>query len=663
MNNELEEKKVSLKHVHVPALDSGEFQAFINNSDDIIVATDPEGTIKFANLKARRMLGFLAYELEEKRLVNIVHDDDRSYIEEVLAKARHGQLVKNIKLILLSKQGQAIAVNGALTPLIEYQECTSLWAKFTIAAQNAATDKEIKKLRQRRFELEALKSLSDRLTNIFNLKEAIKIINNYLSEVLEYSSAAYLIFSPEHDDGYIFINHLKDRVGKKYIKAVKEDIANHLANQGHKKIKVIMDKFVNIKPEIHGYKLNPEDRSVPCSQIIFPLKLGTAVLGLIHISSKEPNRYQRDNNWLIDAMIVTFILFVVRLQMVLRAQRSRTETLVKSLSDGIIMFNSQLNITLMNKQSQKFTGLDPNLASLKDFYVLFPDVNLESKAVKMLVRGKTVRVNNVRLRSRHYEIFFTPVKDNQDKIVNGAIILHDITRLKEIDQMKTDFVYIASHQLRTPLTGIKWFIKLLEKEIVKNGNITTREKECLEQIALSNDIIIKLVNDLLNVSRIETGHKFKIEKSSFGLSGLIKEILKDNIVGVKGNGITIKVNSRPVKLKLKADRTKIRQVIHNLVNNAIKYSGKGGIVEIIIKQDKKLTVISVADSGIGIPKNQQQNIFGKFFRADNASAKGLPGSGLGLYMAKAIVEAHDGEMSFKSAVNKGSTFIFTLPNE
>ncbi len=659
MYSGLKEKSNSFKHI--PAMDSGEFQAFLNNSDDIIIATDPEGTIKFANLKTRRMLGYLAYELEEEKLINIVKDDHRSYAEEVFAKARRGMSVKDIKLILVGKQGQKIMVEGSLTPLLELRECTSLWVKFTTVTPDASTDKEIKKLRQKRFELEALKSLSDRLTNIFDLREAIKTINNYLSEVLEYSSAAYLIFSPEHDDGYVFINYFKEKVGKNYINAVKKDLVNHLTNERHKEIKAVMDKFVDIKPEIHGPRPGVKDKSVPRSQIIFPLKLGAATLGLIHISSREPNRYLGGTNWLIDAMIVTFVLFVVRLQMVLRAQRSRTETLVRSLSDGIIMFNDQLNITLMNKQGQEFTGLDPNLASLRDFYVLFPDVNLESKTTKMLVSGKTVRVNNVHLRSRHYEIFFTPVKDNQGKVVNGAIILHDITRLKEIDQMKTDFVYIASHQLRTPLTGIKWFIKLLEKEIIKNGRVTTREKECLEQITLSNNIVIKLVNDLLNVSRIETGHKFKIEKTNFDFSVLMKEILKDNVVGMEENKIIVKVKCCPKNLKLKADRTKIRQVIHNLITNGVKYSLSGGTVLVNAKADKKQVIISVKDSGIGIPKNQQQDIFSKFFRADNASAKGLPGSGLGLYMAKAVVEAHGGKMSFESVLNKGTIFTFTLP--
>ena len=235
MDSGLKEKRDSFKHI--PAMDSGEFQAFLNNSDDIIIATDPEGTIKFANLKTRRMLGYLAYELEEEKLINIVKDDHRSYAEEVFAKARRGMSVKDIKLILVGKQGQKIMVEGSLTPLLELRECTSLWVKFTTVTPDASTDKEIKKLRQKRFELEALKSLSDRLTNIFDLREAIKTINNYLSEVLEYSSAAYLIFSPEHDDGYVFINYFKEKVGKNYINAVKKDLVNHLTNENTSNLK------------------------------------------------------------------------------------------------------------------------------------------------------------------------------------------------------------------------------------------------------------------------------------------------------------------------------------------------------------------------------------------------------------------------------------------
>ncbi len=639
------------------------FHGFIDNLNDSVVAMDISGRIHYANLSARRLLGYMTHELEQMLFFDLLHPRSASYLREIYAKIKRGSPVTDQNFIFISKSGEEIPLSGSMIPVLSAQGGLTVWGIFRSAERHPAEIEDVEALKRRRFELEALKSLSDRLTNIFDIREAVKTINSYLTEVLEYSTATYLILNPDDKHDFIYLDYLKEPVGNKFIKETRDNIVKYFRAEKVGGLDSALKQFISSQPETSGYKIAQGSALKPRSQLFFPLRLAGDTFGVIHIASAKPGMYESGTNWLTDAMVVTFVLFIVRLQTLVRSQRSRTESLVKSLSDGIIMFNTKMNVVLMNPPGSIYTGLPASRASLGDFYTLFPDINMQAKTTEMLISAKTVHVEDALLKDRHYEIFFTPVKDNQGKVVSGAIILHDITQLKEIDEMKSDFVFMASHQLRTPLTGIKWFTKLLEKALLREGTMSPRDKECLEQINISNDMMIKLVNDLLNVSRIESGRKFKIEKTAVKFDEIIEQIKKNNIVVTTTNKIKLIVSSQPKRLVFYADGPKFQQVLHNLVNNAVKYSPPKSTVKVEAEQGANETFFSVTDNGIGIPKNQQKKIFEKFFRADNAASHGMPGSGLGLYLAKAVIEAHGGKLSFKSAENKGTTFTLTLPNK
>jgi PAS domain S-box len=241
-------------------------------------------------------------------------------------------------------------------------------------------------------------------------------------------------------------------------------------------------------------------------------------------------------------------------------------------------------------------------------------------------------------------------------------ILRDISRAKQIDKVKSEFISVASHQLRSPLTGIKWFAQLLIKN--KVGKLTVKQLDFMQQIYNSNERMIRLVNDLLNVSHIESGQNFSIDKKEGDIITLIESVIKDQKVDTLNKNIKIEINKDcPKELKLDFDYDKIYQVLSNLINNSIKYSKDNA--KIIVNVDCGATEIkiSVEDFGFGIPINQQNRVFQKFFRADNIITKVTDGTGLGLYIAKSIVEAHGGKMGFKSEEDAGTTFFFTLPGK
>jgi len=232
-------------------------------------------------------------------------------------------------------------------------------------------------------------------------------------------------------------------------------------------------------------------------------------------------------------------------------------------------------------------------------------------------------------------------------------------RLRDLDAIKSQFVSVAAHQLRTPLTGIKWTLHALLEQRV--GGLNQEQQKFAQDAYKSVMRLISLVNDLLDAARLEEGRfGFKMQKQL--LTPLVQEICAsfEKSAQEKGIHFTLKVLQNDFPL-LNLDKEKVGIVVENLVDNAIKYTAPGGSVTVILSTQGDRVTCDVVDTGIGMPKGQTTKIFSKFFRAENAQLYQTSGTGLGLFLAKNIVEHHGGIMSFTTEENKGTTFTFSLP--
>ena len=256
-----------------------------------------------------------------------------------------------------------------------------------------------------------------------------------------------------------------------------------------------------------------------------------------------------------------------------------------------------------------------------------------------------------------------PLKDSCGKIIGCIFIFRDITSEQEIDRMKTEFISLASHQLRTPLTTIRWFIEELYSGEL--GKLNSEQKDYLKQVLESNSRMIKLVNDLLDISRLETS-RLRIAPKPTDLAELIKSVLSEYLPVAKANNCKFKFKTPRVGFtKINIDPILIKQVLINLISNAVKYSfnndRSGNIITINLNKKRKDVVVTVKDNGIGIPEKFQSRIFQKFFRADNVHKLDTEGTGFGLYIAKLIIESSGGKIWFQSTERAGTTFYLTLP--
>lgn len=233
-------------------------------------------------------------------------------------------------------------------------------------------------------------------------------------------------------------------------------------------------------------------------------------------------------------------------------------------------------------------------------------------------------------------------------------------KLKALDEAKDEFVSMASHQLRTPLTSIKGYISMVVEGDA--GEINPTQKQMLGQALFSSQRMVYLISDLLNVSRLKTG-KFVIEAKPTSLPEVVGTELNQLYDGANAKNITLSFD-KPAKFPmLNLDEMKIRQVIMNFTDNAIYYTPSGGKITVSLKDKKDSVEFSVKDTGIGVPKAERHKLFAKFYRAENARKARPDGTGLGLFMAKKVIVAQGGSILFDSKEGKGSTFGFSFPKK
>ena len=350
--------------------------------------------------------------------------------------------------------------------------------------------------------------------------------------------------------------------------------------------------------------------------------------------------------------------------------RAREEAILLSIGDGLISTDKKGNVTFINRSAEKLLSLKNEEIigkSLAEVVHIEDEkgipIPLQKRPINMALSVGTTTTTTTYYYVRKDKTKFpvaitiTPIK-LEGKTVGTIGIFRDITRETDVDRAKTEFVSLASHQLRTPLSVIKWYSKMLLDGDV--GKMTEKQKEYLEEIHTGNERMVALVNALLSVSRIELG-TFSVVPKKVNLVTICKEVLGGIKEDIARRGLHVREEFKKVP-DMKADPSYVRIIFQNLLTNAVKYTPKKGVI--IITIDKKATdiLISVKDTGYGIPEKSKEKIFTKLYRADNVVTKDTDGTGLGLYITKSIIEqAAHGKIWFESEENKGTTFFVSLP--
>ena len=358
----------------------------------------------------------------------------------------------------------------------------------------------------------------------------------------------------------------------------------------------------------------------------------------------------------------------------------KEKTNVEKLNQDLKMFKSALDNTseqvliadkkgyvmYANKGMKYLSGYEPKEIIGKTTADLWRVVENEEKEEKMwriIIEDKKSYTGEFKCRHKNGHEYFThktisPILDDNDEIAFMVSIAYDKTKEKEIDRAKTEFVSLASHQLRTPLSSINWYAEMLLAGDA--GEITEDQKSFIKEISKGNKRMVDLVNSLLDVSRLELG-TFAVEPEPMEICDSAKSIIKELKQDINKKKLKLNFDCSKEIPTINADPKLVRIIFQNLLSNAVKYTPEKGEIDLSISTNKKYIVIKVEDNGMGVPKSQQDKLFDKLFRADNVKSADTEGTGLGLYLVKQILDSSGGTISFKSEEDKGTKFTVRLP--
>ena len=339
---------------------------------------------------------------------------------------------------------------------------------------------------------------------------------------------------------------------------------------------------------------------------------------------------------------------------------SLREALFNSMVEGVLLLDSAGKIELVNQSFQRLFGVPSDIRGQTILEaVRLPEL---AEVVKGLPERRSVHDYELELPGmdeRWVQLNAATILDRHDDHHGAILVFHDLTRLKQLENTRQEFVANVSHELRTPLSLIKGFVETLLDGAKNDPDVTTRFLKTIEK---HTDRLTYLIEDLLTISRLESG-QIVMNLQPVNLHDEVERVRDDLHLRAQEKQVTVE-NQVPPGLSARADADRLHQVLFNLVENAIKYGRQAGKVVIGAKSsgDKKAQVW-VQDDGPGIPPESKDRVFERFYRVDRARSRESGGTGLGLAIVKHIVQAHEGEVWVKSDLGSGSTFFFTLPEE
>jgi PAS domain S-box-containing protein len=411
------------------------------------------------------------------------------------------------------------------------------------------------------------------------------------------------------------------------------------------------------------------DREVR-SLLAVPMQVKGRVIGVINVDERVPDAFGPDQERLLTIAAAQAAIAIenARLFSEMLSEKKRTDAIIRYMADGLLMLDRHKVVVSCNPALARMLGMrradilgqpavspeaDPRLRAICEPATVKERTGVLAHEAEISRTGS----GGEALKPRRLHIFSTPVNDETGQRMGEVRVIHDVTKEREIEEMKDEFFSTISHELRTPLFSIQGFVHL-----ILDGEVPDAEtqREFLGIIGRKAEQLAQLVNNLLNISRLESD-KFEMKRESVQLLDVLGQTVSTLQGMAQAKCIALEINL-PTRLPpVVGDQGWLEQVATNLVGNAIKFTPEGGRVWISAQQSNGQVLVEVSDTGIGIPADALDRVFDKYYRVPHEGGEGPEGTGLGLHIARQIVELHDGRIWAESTVGEGSTFRFILP--
>ncbi|MBN1913187.1 MAG: hypothetical protein JW788_02180 [Candidatus Omnitrophica bacterium] len=508
-------------------------------------------------------------------------------------------------------------------------------------------------LKERAFELSVLYDITNCISYSLDYDSFLGILLSSLHKFLDYDICTSLITITQEKKSKMFIQ-IFNPVNQRLVDEVKTRTLKALNSL---RLSPVDEKDIII--EFKGSVIAASDYVPAKFSFDVPLFSRNEAVGILSVVTTRDTPYSDNDVRLFYAIATQASATIERLQGVLAVEKSKMKVMVEGMSEGVVMFDEKGKLVVLNAAAEEALSCYRPGLNKDGLLGFFQELGLadpfeEPAAAQKKTQGLDLYLKEPFLRIIHAQA--SNIYDEKDKRLGVVVILRDVTKEREIDKMKTDFISLVSHELRTPLTAMKGATDNLLDEIA--GQLSGIQKECLSIIKRNIERLVRLISDLLDVSRIEAG-KIQLRKETIDIVIIINEVLMLLRQPAKDKDISLKSSIEEGLPKPEADSDKVTQVITNLVGNAIKFTPKGGEIKIAAQAAGDFLQVDVIDNGSGIPHNDLTKIFDKFYQVEGEQQK--KGTGLGLPICKGIVEKHGGKIWAESELEKGSKFSFTLP--
>jgi signal transduction histidine kinase len=545
----------------------------------------------------------------------------------------------------------AVVVFGLFSILLSLQN--DLLKKDSLDKKKAEED--------RIYKLAVIKGVEEEIAYTTDPEKIVDVIMASLRNIVSYSLASCSIIK---DAQVIFKIYAEENVGTEYVRKVEESMKNSFE-------KLVGKLPSDICRKMHGEPIDDTVKSDYSSSCHMPLIANNKVLALIHLYSTKPNAYSntQDLHDLIDAASSALTHFSQAIEL----ETGKLSSLIQSIPDGIFMVDKKNNLLTINDSAKKFLGIssDINFSGILDIFG--QSFDLADKINKVLLSKKPYSGKEIQINAFALDIFINPA--GNDKV---SVVLHDATEYKKKELEKDDSIHLMIHELRSPVTTIKDSAEL----IITSYNDFGKEKKMkfLEIIHQQAKKVLGQIGAILDTAKLDAG-KLVLQKTEGDIEKLIKCETQSFMPQAERKNISLSFETLAKSIpKISFDEIRISQVIDNLLSNSLKFTPENGKITVRVEYKavsptldsssatgevlslNKYIVVSVSDNGIGLTPEQQKCLFSKYKQAENSTEKlATMGTGLGLYLIKGIVEAHEGRIWVKSAQGQGATFSFSLP--
>jgi len=608
--------------------------------------------LRQATLKAGEGLSGRVVQERKSRILNDAHLSDIS--KSLLERESEPEGLLGVPLL---QRGVAV---GALTVGrygggIQFgpadQEIAELLASQAVVALNNA--RLYAQTRQRADELSSLNRIARTVGSTLDLDEVLRRIIHELNLSFHVEAGSILLVDRTRNDLY-FATTLEG--GLERFLDVRIPVGTGIVGMVARTGEPILVADVSKDPRFYS-KISQDVGFSTHSILCVPLISRDRVTGVIELLNKKGGDFDQEDLDRLQSIAATVAVAIenARLYEQTEEERGRLTAILTSTADAVIASDAQQRILLINPAAAQTFHLSVREQVGRPFQEAFSHAGLRTLFERAIQSGRPITEELALEEHATLYVSISPVQGLGGQTLGHVAVMQDITTLKELDRMKSEFVSTVSHDLKTPLTAIRGFADL----VPMTGPVSEQQQEFLGRIKEITGEMAALINDLLDIGKIEAG--IEMEQVPCDLGSLASEVIADLDPRAREKTLTVTLEAASPLPPVTGDPARLKQVLMNLVGNAVKYTPAGGHVRVRIAPADSRLVATVQDDGIGISPRDQKQLFQKFYRVRSEQTAHIEGTGLGLAIARSIVERHGGRIWVESELGRGSTFAFSLP--